>query len=43
LQSPPCLDPVGAQVVADGWFPPVSLNALRDTVRLGNGSSPRRA
>lgn len=37
------LDPVGAQVVADGWFPPVSLNALRDTVRLGNGvvTTPR--
>lgn len=31
------IDPADAQVLADGWFPPVRLAAMRDTVRLGEG------
>lgn len=31
-------DPDGAQVMADGWFPPVKLSTVRDSVRLGDGT-----
>jgi len=33
-------DPQDAQVVADGWFPPVKLALVRDVVRLGDGTVP---
>jgi hypothetical protein len=37
--SPPKpLDPPESEVVADGWFPPVSLDLVRKGVRLGDGS-----
>lgn len=37
--SPPKpLDPPESGVVADGWFPPVSLDLVRKGVRLGDGS-----
>lgn len=37
--SPPKpLDPANAQVVADGWFPPIALEMVREGVRLGDGS-----
>lgn len=36
----PNADPADAQVVADGWFPPVKLSAVRDVVRLGDGTVP---
>lgn len=31
-------DPNGAVVVADGWFPPVALDAVRKRLRLGAGA-----
>jgi len=31
-------DPDDAQVVADGWFPPIKLATVRDSVRLGDGT-----
>lgn len=31
-------DPENAQVVADGWFPPITLASVRDRLRLGDGS-----
>lgn len=33
-------DPADAQVVADGWFPPVTLAAAREIPRLGDGTVP---
>lgn len=36
----PNADPADAQVVADGWFPPVRLSAVRNVVRLGEGTVP---
>lgn len=36
----PNADQADAQVVADGWFPPVKLSAVRDVVRLGDGTVP---
>lgn len=30
-------DQDGAQVVADGWFPPIALSRVRDVLRLGDG------
>ena len=30
-------DPENAEVVADDWFPPVTLDAVRDALRLGDG------
>jgi len=36
----PGADPVGEEVVADGWFPPVKLSAVRDIARLGDGVVP---
>lgn len=36
----PNADPADAQVMADGWFPPVMLAAVRDVVRLGDGTVP---
>lgn len=36
----PAADANGAQVVADGWFPPVPLATIRDTLRLGEGAIP---
>lgn len=37
------VDPSGAAVVADGWFPPVTLASVRGSVRLGEGvvTTPR--
>ena len=38
ISSPvPAPDPAGAQVVADGWFPPVKLDDVRERLRLGEG------
>lgn len=34
----PLPDPEDASVVADGWFPPVSVASVRGAVRLGGGS-----
>lgn len=31
------LDPAVTQVMADGWFPPVTLASVRDRLRLGDG------
>lgn len=37
--SPPApLDPPGAEVVADNWFPAIRLDLVRKSVRLGDGS-----
>lgn len=36
----PGADPANAQVVADGWFPPVKLAAAREIARLGDGVVP---
>ena len=36
----PNADPADAQVIADGWFPPVKLSSVRDVVRLGDGTVP---
>lgn len=36
----PNADANGANVVADGWFPPVPLASIRDTLRIGDGSVP---
>lgn len=44
ISSPvPIPDPTAAQVVADGWFPPIALADIRDRLRLGEGavSTPR--
>lgn len=39
ISSPvPAPDPANAQVVADGWFPPVQLADVRDRLRLGEGA-----
>ncbi len=39
VANPPLpLDPAGAEVVADGWFPPIKLDLVREGVRLGDGS-----
>lgn len=40
VAPPPSADPVDASVSADGWFPPVSLANIRDTIRLGEGTVP---
>jgi hypothetical protein len=29
--------PVGSTVEADGWFPPIDVNSVRDTLRIGEG------
>jgi hypothetical protein len=34
------VDPADAQVVADGWFPPVKLATAREIPRLGEGTVP---
>jgi hypothetical protein len=36
----PGTDTANAQVVADGWFPPVTLAAAREIPRLGEGTVP---
>lgn len=36
----PAADPVNAEVVADGWFPPIELEAVRKTLRIGEGAVP---
>lgn len=36
----PSADPANAEVVADGWFPPVKLLAAREIPRLGEGVVP---
>lgn len=36
----PGTDPVAAEVVADGWFPPVKLATVREIPRLGDGTVP---
>ncbi|PNU06480.1 head completion/stabilization protein [Novosphingobium guangzhouense] len=36
----PKADPADAQVVADGWFPPVKLATAREIPRLGDGVVP---
>ncbi|MFC0685591.1 head completion/stabilization protein [Novosphingobium clariflavum] len=36
----PEADAPDAQVVADGWFPPVKLAAVRDVIRIGDGTVP---
>lgn len=38
VSPPPGVDPVNAIVVADGWFPPVALAAVRAPLRLGDGA-----
>ncbi len=38
VAPPPSADPADASIAADGWFPPVSLAAIRDTIRLGEGA-----
>jgi len=39
ISSPvPPPDPFAAEVVADGWFPPIALEAVRGAVRLGEGT-----
>lgn len=39
ISSPvPSPDPAGAQVVADGWFPPMKLDDVRERLRLGEGA-----
>ncbi|SFG08363.1 Phage head completion protein (GPL) [Novosphingobium sp. CF614] len=39
ISSPvPAPDPEAAQVVADGWFPPIALADVRDRLRLGEGT-----
>lgn len=41
ISSPvPAPDPDEAEVVADGWFPPVALANVRDRLRLGEGAVP---
>jgi hypothetical protein len=41
ISSPvPIPDPAAAQVVADGWFPPIALADVRDRLRLGEGAVP---
>lgn len=37
VAPPPAADPVSASVEADGWYPPVSLQSVRDVIRLGEG------
>lgn len=37
VSPPPSTDPVDASIAADGWFPPVEMAAIRDTIRLGEG------
>lgn len=44
ISSPvPIPEPAAAQVVADGWFPPIALPDVRDRLRLGEGvvTTPR--
>jgi hypothetical protein len=44
ISSPvPIPEPAAAQVVADGWFPPIALADVRDRLRLGEGvvTTPR--
>lgn len=39
LVAPPDnVDPVGAEIAADGWFPATRLDDIRNTVRLGEGA-----
>ncbi len=39
VSSPaPLPDPIEAVVVADGWFPPIAVAAIRESIRLGGGS-----
>lgn len=41
ISSPvPIPDSSAAQVVADGWFPPIALTDVRDRLRLGEGAVP---
>ena len=40
VSPPPGVDPGGASVVADGWFPAVTLESVRKTFRLGEGVVP---
>jgi hypothetical protein len=37
IAPPDNADPDNATVAADGWFPPVPLAGIRDTIRLGEG------
>jgi hypothetical protein len=36
----PSADPAGAEVGADGWFPPIKLDTVREIPRLGDGTVP---
>ena len=39
ISSPlPAPEPIDAMVGADGWFPPIALNDVRDRLRLGEGA-----
>ena len=41
ISTPPSpASPDDSQVVADGWFPPIKCNDLRDALRLGEGGVP---
>jgi len=40
IAPPDGTDPDDAEVAADGWFPPVALAGIRDTIRLGEGVVP---
>ncbi len=37
VSPPPSTDPADANIAADGWFPPVAMATIRDTIRLGEG------
>jgi len=38
ISTPPSpASPVNSQVVADGWFPPIKCDDVRDTIRIGEG------
>lgn len=38
IATPPApASPVGSTVAADGWFPPIDVNSVRDTLRIGEG------
>lgn len=37
ISTPPApASPIGSTVTADGWFPPIDCNALRDALRLAD-------
>ncbi len=43
ISTPPSpASPVDAEVVADGWFPPIKCNDVRDEIRLGEGVVPHK-